>query len=168
MMTPTTTTGIHAKLTEVEFNDTRCTNDSRNSYNQRVKHFMRLTREYYTLSYRNYGNISGYESHDDPRQTNPPLFHDGSVGIRALLISGQTWGVTSGMTAEKAQDMLLEDWRRQAEKSDKASNATALAHPCQGAHPSPSNNCKARLQEKGRMKKALREAPILRFTSNHC
>ena len=72
-------------------NDTRCTNDPRNCYSQQVKNFMRLTREYYTLSYRNYCNISGYESHDDPR--NPPLFHDGSVGSRALPISGQIWGV---------------------------------------------------------------------------
>ena len=31
---------------------------------------------------------------------------------------------------------------------------------CQGAHPSRSNHCKARLQEKERMKRAIREAPI--------
>lgn len=59
MMTPTITAGIQAKLTEGEFND------GYKMY-QRLKkllqsmgetQFMRLTREYSTLSYRNYGNI---------------------------------------------------------------------------------------------------------------
>lgn len=43
----------------------------------------------------------------------------------------------------------------------KSCNAThRRCAACQGAHTSRSNNCKARLQEKERMKKALREAPI--------
>ena len=145
MMTPTITAGIQAKLTEDEFND------GYKMY-QRLKEllqpmgetqFMRLTREYYTLSYRNYGNISEFLDHiklleeqiDATKVTMTPDKRTLLCLTMALwevehfrsLV--QIWGVTSDMTAEKARDMLLEDERRQAEKNgDKASNATALAH----------------------------------------
>ncbi len=65
LMTPTITAPIQAKLTEDEFND------GYKMY-KRLKEllqlsgetqFMRLTREYYTLNYRNYKDVSEFLDH---------------------------------------------------------------------------------------------------------
>ncbi len=65
LMTPTITVPIPAKLTEDEFND-------RYKMYKRLKEllqssgetqFMRLTREYYTLNYRNYKDVSEFLNH---------------------------------------------------------------------------------------------------------
>ena len=145
MMTPIITTGIQAKQTEDEFND---------GYKMywRLKELlqpmgetqvMRLTQEYYTLSYQIFGNISEFFNHiklleEQINATKITMAPD-KQALLCLTIAlrdvkhfqslVQIWGVTSDMTAEKTQDMLLEDERRQAKKNgNKASNATALAH----------------------------------------
>lgn len=145
MMTPTITAAIQAKLTEDDFN---------NGYKmyKRLKEllqptgetqFMRLTREYYTLSYGDVKNISEFLDHiklleeqtdatkvkmtDDKRTLlclTMALWNE--TRFRSLV---QIWGVTSDMTAEKAREMLLEDERREAANNgDQPSTTTVLAY----------------------------------------
>ena len=128
LMTPTITAPIQAKLTEDEFND------GYKMY-KRLKEllqpsgetqFMRLTREYYTLNYRNYKDVSEFLDHvkfleEQIDATDVEMTPDKRTLLcltmalwneshyRSLV---QIWGVTKDMTAEKAREMLLEDERR--------------------------------------------------------
>ena len=137
LMTPTITAPIQAKLTEDEFND------GYKMY-KRLKEllqpsgetqFMRLTREYYTLNYRDYKNVSEFLDHvksleEQIDATNVKMTPDKRTLLcltvalwneshyRSLV---QIWGVTKDMTAEKAREMLLEDERRL--KADSGSSA---------------------------------------------
>ncbi len=118
LMTPTITALIQAKLTEDNFND------GYKMYKRLKKliqplgetQFMRLTREYYTLNYRNYKNVSEFfdhvkslEKHIDA--TDVEVIPDKRT---LLFLTMALWnkshyrslvqigGVTKDMTAEKA------------------------------------------------------------------
>lgn len=145
MMTPTITAGIQAKLTEDQFNDGYKMYTRLKELLQPTgeTQFMRLTREYYTLHYRDFKNISEFldriklleEQIDATKVTmtedkrtllclTMALWNEDH--FRSLV---QIWGVTSNMTAEKAREMLLEDERREAANhGEQASNARVLAH----------------------------------------
>lgn len=147
MMTPTISAGIQAKLTEDHFNDGYKMFSRLKELLQPTgeTQFMRLTREYYTLDYRDFHNISEFLDHiklleeqidatkvamtDDKRTLlclTMALWNENH--FRSLV---QIWGVTSDMTAEKAREMLLEDERREASNNGDQpipSKSTALVH----------------------------------------
>ena len=156
LMTPTITAPIQAKLTENEFND------GYKMY-KRLKEllqpsgetqFMRLTREYYTLNYRDYKDVSEFLDHvkhleEQISATDVEMTPDKQTLLcltmalwnephyRSLV---QIWGVTKDMTAEKAREMLLEDERRLKANSG-ASALVTRGHGHQGTEAGSCRYC---------------------------
>ena len=87
---------------------------------------MRLTREYYTLNYRNFKDVSKFLDHvksleEQINTTNVEMTPDKRTLLCLTMALGnkshyrslvQIWGVTKDMTAQKAWKMLLESERR--------------------------------------------------------
>ena len=126
-MTPMITAPIQVKLTDDEFNN-------RYKMYKRLKEllqlsgetqFMCLTREYYTLNYRNYKDISEFLDHVSLEKqieaTNIEITPDKQTLLCLMMALWnksyyrslvQIWGVTKDITVEKAREMLLEDEKR--------------------------------------------------------
>ena len=155
-MTPTITAPIQAKLTDNEFN---------NGYRmyKRLKEllqlsgemqFMRLTRKYYTLNYRNYKDVSEFLDHvksleEQIDATEVKMTPDKRTLLCLTMALWnesyywslvQIWGVTKDMTAEKAREMLLEDERRL--KADSwASALVTCGHPNRNTEAGSCRHC---------------------------
>ncbi|MCJ1467041.1 hypothetical protein MMC07_005663 [Pseudocyphellaria aurata] len=145
IMTPTISGPIQAKLTDDQFNDGYKMYSRLKELLQPTgeTQFMRLTREYYTLNFKDFGNISEFLDHiklleEQIDATKVTMTHNKRTLLcltmalwendhfRSLV---QIWGVTPSMTAEKAREMLLEDERREAAKnSEHASKDHAPVH----------------------------------------
>ncbi len=99
---------------------------------------MRLTREYYTLKYRNYKDVSKFLDHvksleEQISATNVEMTPDKRTLLCLTMALGneshyrslvQIWGVTKDMTAQKARKMLLGDERRR--KADSGASALVI------------------------------------------
>jgi len=144
-LTPTLSPSIKRKLSEREFNDgylmlsrlqvlLQPTGDTQ---------FMRLTKEYYTLDFSNFKDMSDFLTHikvleeridatnvtlDSNKRTLLCLMMALPDDYRSLA---QLWSITPSITADKARDMLLEEERRQGEeeKSISAVKAFRLGKP---------------------------------------
>ena len=154
LMTPTITAPIQAKLAEEEFNN-------RYKMYKRLKEllqpsgktqFMRLTREYYTLNYRNYKDVFEFLDHvksleEQIDATNIKMTPDkGTLLCLTMALWNeshyqllvQIWGVTKDMTAEKAREILLEVEQRL--KAD--SGASALVTHSHGHQGKRTGSCR--------------------------
>ena len=103
--------------------------------------FMRLTREYYSLKFEEYGSITAYLTKiktleerirdtgvvlDDDKQT---LLCLGMTLPEDLQYLTKIWSMTPDMTAEKARNMLLEEERRKKRPEGDALGAYAATRP---------------------------------------
>lgn len=108
-----------------------------------VTQFMWLTQKYYTLSYQNFGNILEFLNYiklfeEQINVTKVTMTPNKQIllwlmmalcDVKHFWFLVQIWGMTSDMTTENAQDILLEDEHRKIEKkSDKTSNTIALTY----------------------------------------
>lgn len=128
LMTPTITAPIQAKLTKDEFNDRykmyKCLKELLQPSSK--TQFMCLTREYYTLNYRNYKDVFEFLDHIKTLEEQIDVTDvEMTPDKRTLLcltmalwneshyrLLVQIWGVTKDITAAKAREILLEDEQR--------------------------------------------------------
>ena len=103
---------------------------------------MCLTREYYTLNYRNYNNVSEFQDHVKSLEKQIDATEVKITADKQTLLCltmafwnkshyqslVQIWGVTKDMTAEKAREMLLDDERR-LNADSRASALVTRGHP---------------------------------------
>lgn len=131
-MTPTISDPIKQRLTRDEFNSGFMMLSRLTTLYQPTGdgEFMRLTKEYYTLKFRDFGSISDYLTRIKTLEerilaTNVVLTPDKQTIIclsmslpEDLQYLTKIWDVTPGMTADKARTMLLEEERKRAGKEE--------------------------------------------------
>lgn len=141
-MTPTISPAVKRKLTEAEFDNGYLMISRLTSLLQPKgdAQFMRLTREYYTLSASTFKDIPEFLTHIKVLEEQIDATNVEMTGDKRTLLClsmalpeeyrplVQLWSMTPDITAEKAKEMVLEEHRRTMDhEKEKDTNSTAYA-----------------------------------------
>lgn len=141
IMTPTISPGIQQKLTETEFNDSYLMLTRLRALLQPTgsSEFMRLSKAYYTLQFKDFRTVSEYLTHikvlEEKIDATNVLLDTNNRTILCLSLSlpqdyqdlVQIWAVTPGITAEIARQMVLEASRQHEQALNNARGTTETA-----------------------------------------
>ena len=153
LMIPTISPRVQQKLTELEFNDGYLMLTRLRVLLQPTgsSEFMRLSKEYYTIQFKLFKSIPEYLTHikilEERIDNTKIVLNEDNRTILCLSMSlsqeyqylVQIWAVTSGITAEKARQMVLEASRQHTQAAIQNSQKALRVEqkcPCGGKHSS--------------------------------